>query len=1293
MGLLLKTPVRIALGLLAAYFLFAWFGFEPLVKWAAPKVVADKSQHHLVIGTAKFDPLALSVRVGGLKLTEPDGKPLLAFDELFVDFEAASLFRWAYTFQDIRLSGADAHVVLLPDGTLNWTALIEAFKSEEDEEDKDLPRLLIDRITLAKGRAQFTDRKVVEGYQVVLNPIDFTLTDLSTLPDDKGAYTLATRTEAGARVRWKGQLTLNPVLATGELSVDDVQLARVWPYVQERLNMETPAGVAALGLTYRVAYDNKQLSLALDDLGFKLEGLKLRGRGDAEAAIALDGLQLTGGRFDLQQRRLDIAKVALQGGHVHVQRRADGSIDLTDWFRPSGAMPVVAVAGPGVETGFPALVPGAKGSVDDLGNIQPGSEVRLGGLAFAYKSTQLHADSLPRLDKVVRAMEGNPDLRVHIGGHTDSIGSDPYNLRMSQARAESVRDYLAGKGITAERMTTRGYGEGRPVADNATEAGREANRRVVLRFHLPNQGLDDAGSQGGSAPGVWAVNLEEVLLDGLGVRYRDTSFAQPLSAEVGNVKAGFKVQAQAGVGAPQAQVGAFGVNLSAIRLASEASPRPLLLLEGVNLEGGRLDLAAREAGIARLALVNGKVDAERDSQGLISLVEAFKPGSSAPAPASMGNGANASETPWKYRLDRLELSGFEVAVRDRSVSPVAGLTLQRIQASVEGLSQDLNTSLPVKLSLGVKEGGTFRADGKVVIANSPANRAAGPAADLALKLGNLNLRPVQPYISQAANLTLASGSASGAGRLKYDGKLSFNGGFQVMSLLLNESEGGARFLAWKRLESDSVRYTPEALNIEELKVDGLGAKLVIDQDKTVNLKKILKPQVAPKAAPPPVTVKVGGTATRMNIDRIRVENGELDFADHSLALPFGTRIHHFKGALNGISTRPGSAAQLELDGLVDEFGLARAVGQLDLFDPTAFMDIKVVFRNVEMTNLTPYTATFVGRKIASGKLSLDLEYKIKARQLLGENQIIMDQLTLGERVESPTAKNLPLDLAIAILQDSDGRIDLGLPVSGSLDDPQFSYGRIIWKAIGNIITKIVTAPFRALASLFGGDSEKMEKIAFEAGEAGLMPPEKEKLKQIAQVLKKRPGLALTVHPAWSAGIDRPVVQETRLRRAVAEKMGLKLKQDEDPGPVSTANAKAQTALESLYAAQFGEESWKILEAQWFQANPENKQGSGAGKLMSRLNGLLKKEDSLSEVDMSALKGADLHALLYERLLAKESVSDGGLSELASHRGQSILAGLATLGIPADRMRLGETKPMSGEGREVPARLELGLPAK
>jgi len=734
-------------------------------------------------------------------------------------------------------------------------------------------------------------------------------------------------------------------------------------------------------------------------------------------------------------------------------------------------------------------------------------------------------------------------------------------------------------------------------------------------------------------------------------------------------------------------------------LLSGNAPSPLFVLGGITLNDGHIDLAEQQVNVGKISLSNGKVDAVRDAQGRIAFLEAFKPAAGKPDTSQPATpAAAASDTSWRYQVKEIGLAGFQIGVRDESVQPAAALTLDKIEAMVTGVSENLKTPLPVKLGFQVKQGGSFRAEGKLI----PAARSA----DMKLKLSNLALKPAQPYLSQAANLVLVSGHASSQGRVKFESKtgappkLAFNGGFEVADLLLNESEGGARFLSWKRLSSETVTASQEALDVDELRLDSLGAKLVIYQDKTVNLKKILKsapPPAAGTAQPPEGAgvkpAKHAEKAFRMTIDRIRVERGEMDFADYSLALPFGTRIHDFKGAFNGISTQPGTVAELELDGQVDEFGLARAVGQIDLFNPTGFMDIKVVFRNVEMVNLTPYTATFVGRKIESGKLSLDLEYKIKDRQLLGENQIIMDKLTLGERVQSPTAKDLPLDLAIAILQDSDGRIDLGLPVSGSLDDPQFSYGRIIWKAIGNIITKIVTAPFRALGALFGGGGEKLEKVAFEAGEDALTPPEKEKFKQISQILTKRPGLALSIHGVSAAAIDRPAMKETQLRRAVAEKMGLKLSPDEDPGPISTANPKSQTALEALYAQRFGEPEWVALSAKWQQANPDKKKESGAGKMLSRLKGLFKKEQPLSADELAQLKDADLHAMLYQRLLDKETVSDEALRNLARRRSEAVAQGLAAAGAPSERISQGEVAAVEADGREVQVKLELGVAKK
>lgn len=1315
-GFPLKTPVLILFGLVLAYLLFGWFGFEPLVKWAAPKFIADKSQHQLAIGEAKFDPLALSVDFKGVKLAEPDGKPLLGFDELFVDFETSGLLRRAMAFKEIRLTGPDAHVVLLPEGGLNWTALLQAFKSEDEEEpDKDLPRLLIGRIALERGYVHFTDRKVARGYQAEIKPIEFLLTDLSTLPEDKGTYTLSTRLQNGARLRWKGELALNPVLATGQVNLDELHLARVWPYARDKLNMKTPEGVVSLDLAYRAAYADEKLSLAVNDLGFKLDGLRLSGVDAAEPAVALDNLQVTGGRFDLEQRRLDVAKVALQGGHVHVSRLADGAIDIASWFRPSGADDASGSVEAGDSPAGPRLVPAAQGKLDDLESMQPGGEVRLGGLAFNYKSTQLHPDSLPRLDKVAQVLKDKPDMRVRIGGHTDSVGSDAYNLRMSLARAESVRDYLVAQGVAAERITVKGYGEGRPVADNASESGRAANRRVVLRFHLPGQDPEAPGAEAQtSQPGVWTFNLEGFSLDGLVIRYQDAGFAAPLSAEVGNVQVAFKAQAQAGGAMPQVVVDGFGVNLSGIRLNSSASPAPLLVLGGVALEGGHLDLAARQASVSRLALVNGKVEAERDDQGRIGLAEAFQPATAAqvqPAAVAPPVG-NGDAQPWQYRLDKLDLTGFEIAARDKGVQPAAGLTLQAIEASVTGLSQDLQAKLPVKLAFRVKEGGRFEAAGQVV----PASKRV----DMKVDLSRLALSPVQPYLSQNTNLALVKGNLSSAGRLRYDGKLPrYQGGFHLDSLLINEASTGDRLLAWKSVSTRDLNASGQGLEIGELRLDQPGMKMVIYKDKSTTISKALRkarPEAveektgegesqkneapksveeskAPESAPPSSEARDAGSkppAFPINIERVRISEGEMDFADLSLALPFGTRVHGLKGGINGISTQPGGHAQLELDGLVDEYGLARAVGQLNMFDPTGFMDIKVVFRNVEMTNLTPYTATFVGRKIDSGKLSLDLEYKLKDRQMLGENKIVMNKLTLGERVESPTAKDLPLDLAIAILEDSNGVIDLDLPVSGSLDDPQFSYGRIIWKAIGNIIVKIVTAPFRLLGKLFGGGGgEEMEHVAFELGDRDLLPPEKEKLHKLAEALQKRPRLALSVRGVYDPEAERPVLKEAGLRRQVAEAMGLKLEPGEAPGPVSTAQPKVQAALEKLYENGFGAEPLKSLKARFAQANPQPKDEKGVGKLLSRLSGVLKeKPKPLTEAELAELKGADLHALMYQRLLDKVEVSDQQLVGLGLARAEAIAAAIASAGVEPGRVRVEAPEKQSAKGQGIKVKLNV-----
>lgn len=1175
---LTRTPVIVVLGLFAAYLLFAWLAFEPLVKWAAPKFIADKSAHQLELAEARFDPFAWSLRVRGLALSEADGQRLIAFEELFVDFSASSLMRRAWTFDQIRVLAPRARVALRADGSLNWSGLLEAFKSAETEPDAPLTRVLVRLFDLQRGAIELVDEKVAGGFDLILDPFSLSLRDISTLPDDKGVHSLAAVTPQGARMRWKGEFSLNPMRAEGAFELDELVLAKFWPYLAGRLAMAPPEGVAALAVAYRAGYADKQLSLNLHDLGLTLEGLALRGSAAQEAALQLDRLALSGGRFDLATRTLSVAEIALQGGRLNLRRGANGRLDIEDWFPPAApaAAPPLAVA---------SSEPAAPGPADAANAVPP-----------------------------------------------------------------------------------------------------------------------------------WRLKLGRFNLDDIGIQVADAGFAAPLRAEIANLRLGFAAEAVLGAGAPQVGLRELGVDLSGLRLLSGNAPVPLLVVGGVALEGGELDLAARTARVARLALVNGKLDVVRDAGGEIALLRAFQPAARvAPATPTARSAADAADAAWGYRIDEIDLSGFQVAWRDASVQPAAVLALEHIEAGVREVSEDMRKPLPVKLAFRVKQGGSFQAEGKVV--------PASPSAEIKLRLANLALAPAQPYLASAANLRLVSGRASLQGVARYDAKApaarqaGFTGGFVVNDLLLNESVGGDRFLAWTSLGTDSLRASPAGLDIDELRLDGLGAKLIIFQDKSTNLQHILKSaadEVVPDTDAPTrddaqatlrhavadaaPSARGADAATDaqpfgLAIDRIRVARGELDFADLSLSLPFGARIHDLKGAINGVGNQALAPAELELDGQVDEYGLARVVGQVKLFDPTEFMDLKLVFRNVEMNRLTPYTATFAGYKIDSGKLSLDLEYKIMQRQLRGDNRIVMDKLTLGEKIEDPNIKHLPLRLAIAILSDANGRIDLGLPVSGSLDDPQFSYAGILWKAVGNLLTKIVTAPFRALDALFGGGGEKLEQIVFEAGEARLTPPEREKFRQIAQILQNRPGLSLAIQGTWSEAIDRPAMREARLRRAVAEAMGLKLAPGEDPGPISTTNPRSRAALEALYVKRVGEARWTALHANWRKANPDKAPESGAGKLRSRLKGLIKPEQPLSAEELARLQGTDLHLLLYRHLLEHEVVDDQALRALAQARGEAVRQGAVAAGAAEQRVTLSKTAALrdeAREAREVPVKLELGV---
>ncbi len=729
------------------------------------------------------------------------------------------------------------------------------------------------------------------------------------------------------------------------------------------------------------------------------------------------------------------------------------------------------------------------------------------------------------------------------------------------------------------------------------------------------------------------------------------------------------------------------VVVSAVRLSkADATDKPIATLDKATMAEGVVALDTQQVNVASVLFsglktsVIKRADQSTNWQDLFKAppTKASKTTVAAKKPAEVNdNEANKeASAPWMLALNKIALEGANVHIEDASAPTPVVMDIVKGNIEVQDASLDMTKPLPVKAAFQIKQGGRFSTKGKLW--------PAPFKTDLGLRLTGLSLKPFAPYVNQFALLKLNSGSLGVSGKLRVKQQkqlaLNFNGGFNVKKLALLEEEDDAPFLSWDAMKGEGMQFVlgPDKLHMKTLTLVQPSGKFIINADKSMNVQRILRSeQTAPVTEPVSYAesavkeVKAGAGAVQsgsliqpvqapkaietvekpvkavvtaspadnsketfpVTVDRVLLQDAKLEFADLSLITPFGTNIHSLNGVVNGLATQVDKVAQVELDGKVDEYGSARIRGTLQPFQATDFTDITLAFTNLDMSKLTPYSGKFAGRRIDSGKLSVDLGYKIKQQQLLGENKFVVNKLKLGERVESDEAADLPLDLAIAILEDSDGVIDLDLPISGSLDDPEFSYGSIVWKAFRNVLTKIVTAPFRALGKIFGNGAEEFDGIAFEAGVSEVSPPEMEKLLQVSTALSKRKGLSLGIVPSYNTELDTQAIKESTYRQQVAAEMGLELAEGQKPGPVDLANENAQDAVDSLHN--------KLTKKGLFK------------RMVSKFE---EPEEGHYEKAQTAL-------------IASIEVTEDDLKALAAARGQAIRDALLSNGITEERLSL------------------------
>jgi len=764
--------------------------------------------------------------------------------------------------------------------------------------------------------------------------------------------------------------------------------------------------------------------------------------------------------------------------------------------------------------------------------------------------------------------------------------------------------------------------------------------------------------------------FEEIMIDQGRIDYKDLSRTPGLTASIAKIKVELKAET---VNQSRKRAHDITLEVTGVQAGFSNVTKPILRVDTVALAGGAYDLAANRLTADAISIEGGSIDVKRQTDGTINLALLAAPPTKG-AIAKKYDEAATKDHPFRFFVKTVSLSGLQAAFSDLTVQDEAPI-INLDPFSVAAFDVDGKSPMKFNLDVNVREGGRIKAAGII--------DPSAPSVESEIEMVELAMLPLQPYISQTTALVLTSGAFSIKGNLRYGLKSAgaqtvYQGRFNLENLHITETGGSEPLMGWKSLQSEQLKLQlePNGIDIGDIRVLQPVGKIIIEKDHTLNLAKAIKAETKEKAEKPAAAAPTGSFPYLVR--RVLVSDGSVDFADLSLPIPFGTKIHELMGTLAGISSTPNARAQIKLDGRVDEYGTARVDGELNTSDPKAFTDISVVFRNVEMSLLTPYSGKFAGRRIDSGKLSADLNYKIDKSRLSGENQIIVERLTLGERVESPDAVNLPLNLAIAILEDSNGVIDLGLAVHGNLDAPEFSFGALIGKAILNLLTKIVTSPFRALAALIpGGGEEAFKNIAFEPGGARVPPPEKEKLANLAAALQKRPQLKLVVQGRYNPETDRAALQSAGLGRALAARLGQNLLPGMDPGPVDYSSPETGQVLEVMFSERFGAEALTVLKAQLGAADEKLNQEAAAKEKAGKLKGTAEDPGRLAK-------------LLFTRLAEVEPIDEAALVRLADARALSVIAELSgPRALVANRLA---TKGSAALGKSDPATAELTLEA-
>jgi hypothetical protein len=655
------------------------------------------------------------------------------------------------------------------------------------------------------------------------------------------------------------------------------------------------------------------------------------------------------------------------------------------------------------------------------------------------------------------------------------------------------------------------------------------------------------------------------------------------------------------------------------RVVPDGEDQPVFSSSLIELHGGEIHWPGNTVSIEAIQVSDPDLRITLDDTGRLSLLDLLPPTSQDTVDAA----STSDAPPWQVALGRFDITGGTVRLRDETPDPAVELTLQDLRTGLSGIDIEDGTVMPLDTFFTLSSGGSLDFKGEITL-------LPGLSTHGQLVLEAVALPVAQPYLDPFVRIQLKSGTLGLDAELTSDGgsATELTGAMSIDGFEITDAVKQERLAAWNRMSIDHFELSLEgnSLQTSEVIFDQAYGRLHIAEDLSTNISDLL---VATEASGDDDqsaenhTISIGG---------IKLQDAALDFSDFSLPLPFEAAIRSLQGEISTLSTTSSEPASVSMEGQVNEYGLARIEGEINAWAFTEQTDISMTFRNLEMARLTPYTVQFAGYAIEAGRLDLDLDYALTDRQLQGANSIVIRELTLGEKVDHPDAGSLPLGLAVALLKDSEGVIDIDLPVSGDLDDPEFKIGGVVMKAIGNMITKLVTAPFRLLGNLVGIDSEDFGTLEFLPGRSNVSPPDREKLVKLAEAMQQRPELMLEVSGVYASGPDSQALQ-VQMAEAALEAREAELPEIGD----ELSTSRTRRALESLYLENNSADLLAAIQAE--NSVPESEEEGAEFVLdepvyLNQLQDWLVEQQSVSESELLDLANARSAAVMEVLLTAQ-----------------------------------------------------------